>query len=270
MSISVTEPIDRAWKRMFQILFQPFKLSKWFGLGFCFFLAYLGRDGGGSFNVNVPSGGGGGTPSTTPVPPPGQGVPTPQPGAHPPVGPGSGSGIGTPHAPGATGQQVPTPGDWFTYDWVLDNIYLIIGWTAVGFVVLSVIWALVIWLRSRGVFMMMDGLAFNRGLVVEPWKKYREAGNSLFKFSLVLALILTLIVLATFAIAGYIAWPDFKNQAFGTPSIWAIIVLVVVLPLAVVNVGIIEMLLLDFIAPTMYLRGVRVRAGWGILVPRGF
>ena len=48
MHISVLDPIGRAIERTSQILFKPFDIGKWFTMGFCAFLAYLGEGGGGS------------------------------------------------------------------------------------------------------------------------------------------------------------------------------------------------------------------------------
>lgn len=208
---------------MVEVLFKPFSLSKWFGLGFCFFLANLGRGGGG----RVPTGGGG--------------------------GPGGGSGGGT--GGGAPGVNP-------VLDWIQNHVYQIAGLVLVAVVLLTLIWALLLWLRCRGVFMMIDGLALNRGLVKEPWHRYRDAGNSLFGFNLILFLMVTAVMLITLGVAGLIAWPDIANETFGTPAIWAIIVLAVVLPLVMVNAAIIEMLLIDFIAPTMYIHGLRVGPAW--------
>lgn len=50
--ISVIDPISPAIERVNLILFKPFNLKKWFVIGFCAWLAYLGQGGGG--------GGGGG------------------------------------------------------------------------------------------------------------------------------------------------------------------------------------------------------------------
>jgi len=49
---SVVEPLTPAWDRMKTVLFRPFDIAKWFGIGFCAWLAMLGHGGGG--------GGGGG------------------------------------------------------------------------------------------------------------------------------------------------------------------------------------------------------------------
>jgi hypothetical protein len=45
-SISVTRPVDLALACVKHVLFRPFDASKWFVIGFCAWLAYLGRAGG--------------------------------------------------------------------------------------------------------------------------------------------------------------------------------------------------------------------------------
>ena len=56
--ISVIEPIGPAFEKVKTILFRPFDLGKWFVIGFCAWLAYLGGGGG-----NGGGGGRGGGPS---------------------------------------------------------------------------------------------------------------------------------------------------------------------------------------------------------------
>jgi len=48
--ISVIDPISPAFQRVNTILFKPFDIGKWFVIGFCAWLAYLGSGGGPSFN----------------------------------------------------------------------------------------------------------------------------------------------------------------------------------------------------------------------------
>ncbi len=52
-SISVIYPVGHALERVKTILFKPFDLNKWFIMGFCAWLAYLGRGG---FNFSFPPG----------------------------------------------------------------------------------------------------------------------------------------------------------------------------------------------------------------------
>ncbi len=64
---SVTAPFEQAMSRTGLVLFRPFAISKWFVLGFCAFLAYLGEGGGGGGGYNNFGGGGGPAgPSTQP------------------------------------------------------------------------------------------------------------------------------------------------------------------------------------------------------------
>jgi hypothetical protein len=48
--ISVIDPISPAIEKVKTILFRPFDIGKWFVIGFCAWLAYLGSGGGPSFN----------------------------------------------------------------------------------------------------------------------------------------------------------------------------------------------------------------------------
>ena len=52
--ISVTDPVSHALRRTSRVLFKPFDLGKWFVLGFCAWLAWIGQGGGNSFSWNVP------------------------------------------------------------------------------------------------------------------------------------------------------------------------------------------------------------------------
>jgi len=45
--VSVTNPLTPAFEKVRRLLFEPFDLGKWFILGFCVWLAQLGRFGGG-------------------------------------------------------------------------------------------------------------------------------------------------------------------------------------------------------------------------------
>ena len=44
--MSVTLPVGQAMDRVKKVLFQPFDLARWFAIGFCAWLAYLGEGGG--------------------------------------------------------------------------------------------------------------------------------------------------------------------------------------------------------------------------------
>jgi hypothetical protein len=50
--INVVEPVSPAFERVKLVLFQPFDLGKWFVIGFCAWLAYLGEGGAGTGGGN--------------------------------------------------------------------------------------------------------------------------------------------------------------------------------------------------------------------------
>jgi len=50
--VSVIDPISPAFERVKLILFKPFDIGKWFVIGFCAWLAYLGSGGGGGGGPN--------------------------------------------------------------------------------------------------------------------------------------------------------------------------------------------------------------------------
>lgn len=56
--ISVIDPINDAFNRVKLLLFEPFEMKKWFVIGFCAWLATLGKSGGGSGGGSGSGGGG--------------------------------------------------------------------------------------------------------------------------------------------------------------------------------------------------------------------
>ncbi len=56
--VSVIDPISSAIERVKLILFDPFEIEKWFVIGFCAWLAFLGEGGGGGGGGGSYSGGG--------------------------------------------------------------------------------------------------------------------------------------------------------------------------------------------------------------------
>ena len=65
---------------------------------------------------------------------------------------------------------------------------LLLGLVALGCVVLFGLIVAVIWVSSRGKLMFLDNVVFNRALVVDPWKRFRKQGNSLFLFRAIFSL----------------------------------------------------------------------------------
>ena len=116
--------------------------------------------------------------------------------------------------------------------------------------------ALLAWLRSRGKFMFLDGLAHNRGAVVDPWHRFRQLGNSLFGFSFFLMLLQLMTAALIITIVGMIGWHDVQAREFGVHAIVALSVGGVLTLLAVLIFLVLNLLLDDLVVPTMYARNV--------------
>ena len=149
-------------------------------------------------------------------------------------------------------------------DWLQEYLAVIVLVAAIIFLVVLAIGLLILWLSSRGKFMFVDGVVYNRGAVVEPWRRYRQLANSLFGFRVAYGLVV-LFVLAVIGVACLgLAWIDIVRGEFGAAALAAIgIGVVTFIPLVLVA-NVISSLLNDFVVPVMYLRGRRVLAAWGI------
>ncbi|HVI82078.1 MAG TPA: hypothetical protein VM717_04985 [Chthoniobacterales bacterium] len=79
-------------------------------------------------------------------------------------------------------------------DWEQWKPWLPIAIAVFGFFMLVLI-VLFLWLRARGNFIFTDCIARNRAAIAEPWREYRQEGNSYFLF-------LSLVVFGSMAVFG--------------------------------------------------------------------
>ncbi|MCB1062052.1 MAG: hypothetical protein KDN20_03900 [Verrucomicrobiae bacterium] len=208
---------------MATILFRPFNFGKWFVLGFTAWLAGL-MDGGSSS-----SGGGGGN-----------------------TGPDSGSG-----GKEEFEEMIKQAGLWVkeNADWVIP--------LGVGLIVFLIVLIVVLfWLSSRGKFMFLDNVVHDRALVKQPWREYREQGNSLFWWRLVFFGITAVIVLSIVGVAGYQLYVGFDESHLSQEWILLAVgagALILLVSLVVAYIG---MLLGDFVIPIMYQQSIPVTEAW--------
>ncbi len=218
--VSVIDPISPAFERVGKILFRPFDIRKWFTLGFCAWLAWLGQGGSGGGNSNWNRSG------------------------------------------DETARDMET-----AWDWIRDHIDLVISLAIVLFIVIIAFWILFTWLSSRGKFMFLDGVVHDRGAVVEPWRRFRMLGNSLFGFRIVLGLITTVALglVVGFMVLNLLAMGirdgDLGFAIFIALGLW--IAAILALTITFVLIG---MAVNDFVVPIMWRRSCRVMAAWSELL----
>ena len=225
--VSVLDPVTPAIDRVKLILFKPFDLRKWFVIGFCAWLAYLGGGGGG--------GGGGGR--------------------------GGGPPYNVPHKQSEATEQIKE-GIETARNYVSNNMYWILPVIVTVVVLVILIGLLVAWLNSRGRFMFLHCVATNRAEVSIPWRKFRQQGNSLFLFRIVLGIIGFVVVIVP--VIGIIALVIMmvSGSAPGIVAVPGIIILSLTIFALSILLFLVRKFTFDFVVPIMSLRMSSCTAGW--------
>ena len=211
---SVVTPVSTAiaWTR--HVLFEPFDLGKWFTLGFCAWLAWIGQHG---------------------------------------------------RSPGFSWRQYsPDVGE--AERWAREHWPLIVAIAVAALMVIVALVLLLTWLSSRGKLMFLDGVVRDRGAVVEPWRRYRELGNSLFAFRVVLGLIVfaaSAVLFGTMIATWLVLDADLPElELRPLVGILGLFGLALV-PLAVlVLAALAGVVINDVVVPIQWLRGCRAMPAW--------
>ena len=214
-TVSVIDPIGPAFEKVKTILFKPFDLGKWFVIGFCAWLAFLGSGG--------------------------------------PGGSGGGRGGRPPDAHEAFGEAK---------EFVLENLDWIIPVVILAVIVGIIVWLVFTWLSSRGRFMFLHCVAENKAEVKVPWAKFRQHGNSLFLFRIILGLIgFAAAGLPILLAVGCIAMIIAGDGAIVIGILGCVIIGFSIIALSIV-LAVIGKLTKDFIVPIMFLRTTSCIAAW--------
>jgi MFS family permease len=220
--VSVIDPITPAIERVKEMLFRPFDLRRWFVIGFCAWLAYLGGNGGG---------GGGGS---------------------------HWNRLNKPHEHKAQIEENINAAK----EYVSENMFWIVPAVVIGAIIIIGIILLVTWLNSRGRFMFLHCVAENKSEVKIPWYKFRKHANSLFLFRLVLYIISFFIVaVPILGIIFFIIMMVTENIP-GVASIPGIIIFGLILFALAISLFLIKKFTFDFVVPIMFLRTTSCVAGW--------
>jgi hypothetical protein len=226
MAGSAADAISPAVERSKHLLF-PFKLDKWFALGFTVFLAQCGESSGVNLPTNFSS--------------PSSGLP------------GGSSGAATEFQKALEAALKAFNTELLLY------LSLILG----GLVLSFGVWVLVLWFSSRAKLMFVESVVWDRVDVGMQWERAGELGLSLFKFRTALAAAGALLALLALGGGFVIALPDLRSGQFlGLSALIAYAIFgfsffFLGLPLAVVG-----LLLDDFVVPLMVVRNARVSEAW--------
>ena len=222
--ISVAEPVSPALERVKTMLFKPFDLGKWFIIGFCAWLAYLGESGGG-LNINNSFNTSGG------------------------------------NSRGSAGDSL-RHGYHQARDFVMDNLGWIIPVAAVAMILLLALWLVILWLSSRGKFMFLHCVALDKAEVGVPWSKFGREANSLFWFRLVLSLVSMVLMLPMLVFIAVLIVRMILRGEPDVGGIMAALGIGVVFFLLAIVFALINKFTEDFVVPIMFLRGGKCLPAW--------
>jgi hypothetical protein len=227
MAGSPADAISKAVERSKQLLF-PFKVERWFALGFTAFLAQCSEGGGSSFNL--------------------------------PTGLPSGSSPSSSSSGGSGGLRE-------SFDEAVSAFHaeaaLYVSLGVAALLVMAGVWLLILWFSSRAKLMLVESVVWERVDVSAQWTRAAELGWSLFKFRAALSLTAWLLFLlcagAGFAVAlpAFLAGELWGPRAWAAYATWSLGALLVGLPAAIVS-----LLLDDFVVPLMVVRNTRVKDAW--------
>lgn len=170
-------------------------------------------------------------------------------------GGGGGGGSGSRNAKHGAGQAI--------HAFAANNLPLVI---TIGCIILILVVTIIIvclWLSSRGRFMFLNCVAKNTDQVKLPWNKYRELGNSLFLFRLIMGII----ALVCFAVLGglialAIAMLCNDGATLHVPAIAMLILTSLILLPTIIAVSLLFKFTKDFVVPIMYLKGIKTIQAW--------
>jgi hypothetical protein len=140
----------------------------------------------------------------------------------------------------------------------------IVLWLIAAAVVVAI---LIIWINSRGKFIFLENVAHERAGIVEPWKRFKRLGNSLFGWSLLYGLLAgTLMIAMSIPLLGTII-AAVRSEEFRLPALGLVVLWVPVIALAAIAIAYFYLFLHSFVVPIMYRHDLTVPAAWARFTP---
>lgn len=146
--------------------------------------------------------------------------------------------------------------DWIRYnpEWttlIIFGVLLIIGLVI-----------LLTWLSSRGKFMFLDNVVYDRALIKKPWEEFRHIAKSLFLWRLGFGIISALIIGSYFSYIYFEIYDMYEMYANDWEMIVAAIKMGIFLLFLMIIISYISLFLNDFVVPLMYKNNSIAWIGW--------
>ncbi len=218
--VSVLDPLGPAIEHVKTVLFRPFDLQRWLAIGFCAWLAELGSGGGGNSGLKINKG-------------------------------GPGDGFNPEHI-----RQILNE----AWIYITANAHWLIPVVCLGAAISLIVGLLVLWLSSRGQFMLLYNTVYNTAEVKRPWHMFREYGHSVFLFLICFRLIGFLLSVAS--MGGGVLVVVTTWSAMGSQALLHLIWIIPLLLLLLITLVLIESLTKDFVIPLMVKRTTYCLPAW--------
>lgn len=142
-------------------------------------------------------------------------------------------------------------------------------WAAVilaGILMFLCLLVLFTWLSSRGAFMFLDNVVRDRHLIAEPWRKYRNLGNSLFLWRIGFGIVVVLLTVPLLVLT--IVQVLLRADHHVAPLNLMLLVGIGLLWLAgSVIAAYVSLFTTSFVVPIMYKNDWRVLEAWHAFLP---
>lgn len=165
-------------------------------------------------------------------------------------------GLGSsPETPPGEPASFPDWLDWF--DWGALGVGLLVSLAVLALVLIVAL----LWLSSRGKFVFLDNVAFDRAAIVVPWKRHAAASDSLFLWRLAflgVVLLAVLLCVGAFLLGGAAWW---VGDHAGL-SVLGLVIGGLTFGLLVLASLAVALLLDSFVVPVMAAEGLSCQAAW--------
>lgn len=145
------------------------------------------------------------------------------------------------------------------WNWLQDNP----EWLILIFFILACVFIFVVfltWVSSRGKFMFLDNVVYNRALVAQPWREFSHESNSLFIWRLFYGLfcfaLITSFVFQIWRSAYGLYYEDYNFPWVFFIKMGALLILMILV------LAYIELLLNEFVVAIMYKHRISVMQAW--------
>ncbi len=140
--------------------------------------------------------------------------------------------------------------------WIRHHLALVLAAGAAILLLALALGLLFTWLSSRGKFMFLDNLVKGRAEVADPWRRFQAPGNALFLFRVGVGFAALAVSLSVAACGLLLAYPDLRGHRLGPRSVVALCLGLFLLLVLAVVLGLLRLVVEDFVVPLVYRRGL--------------